>query len=135
MSEDSSLEDVREQKRQELMDDDNESESAAAPSEPIRIDGQSELDEAVENYDVVLTDFYADWCGPCKMLAPIVEELAAETDAAIAKVDVDANQRLAREYGVHGVPSLVLFADGMQVEQITGLREKETLAQLIDQHS
>ena len=138
MSDDRSLEEIRAEKREQLMDEDTADDQAGsetAPSEPIHIDGSAELDDTVGTYDVVLVDFYADWCGPCKMLEPIVEELAAETDAAIGKVDVDANQRLAREYGVHGVPNLVLFADGEAVEQITGLREKETLAGLIDQYS
>ena len=132
MSEKDSLEDLREQKKQELVENEQQ---ADAPSEPIHVDGQQELDEAVAEYDVVLTDFYADWCGPCKMLEPIVESLAAETDAAVAKVDVDANQRLAQQFSVQGVPTLVLFADGEQVEHMVGLQQEEALAGKIEQYS
>ena len=105
-----------------------------APSEPIQVGSKQELDEAVDSYDVVLTDFYADWCGPCKMIAPVVADLAAETDAAVAKVDVDANQQLAAEDGVRGVPTLVLFADGEAVEEVVGAQPREQLEALIEEY-
>jgi len=106
--------------------------SATTPTEPIRIGGRSELDDVIGEYDVVLTDFYADWCGPCKMLEPVVKTVAAETDAAVAKVDVDANQQLAAAYGVQGVPTLVLFADGEQVEEVVGVQSEDQLRSLIE---
>jgi thioredoxin 1 len=105
-----------------------------SPSNPVQIESSDALAETVDSYGVVLTDFYADWCGPCNMIAPVVAELAAETDAAVAKVDVDANQQLAAEYGVRGVPTLVLFADGEVVEQVVGAQSKEQLRALIEQH-
>ena len=108
---------------------------ASAPTEPVHVDGQSELDDAVADYDVVLADFYADWCGPCQMLEPVVEALAAETDAAVAKVDVDENQQLATAYGVRGVPTLVLFADGEQVEEIVGVQGEDELRSLVEQYT
>ncbi|AGB17482.1 thioredoxin [Halovivax ruber XH-70] len=100
--------------------------------EPVYIDDQEHLDSVVAENDVVLTDFYADWCGPCKMIEPALEKLAAETDAVIAKVDVDAHQPLAAEYGVRGVPTLVLFADGEQAEQVTGALPEDRLRDLIE---
>jgi len=103
----------------------------AATNEPLHVDGQSHLDDIVAEHDVVLTDFYADWCGPCQMLEPIVETLAAETGATVAKVDVDANQGLAAAYGVRGVPTLVLFADGEQAEEIVGVQGEDQLRALI----
>jgi thioredoxin 1 len=106
-----------------------------APTEPIHVDGQDDLDAVVDDYDVVLTDFYADWCGPCKMLEPIVETLAAETDAAVAKVDVDASQQLAAAYGVQGVPTLVLFSGGEAVETIVGVQGEDQLRALVEQHT
>ncbi|WP_247728781.1 thioredoxin [Halovivax limisalsi] len=103
--------------------------------EPVHIDGQTHLDDVVARNDVVLTDFYADWCGPCKMIEPVLEDLAAETDAVIAKVDVDAHQSLAAEYGVRSVPTLALFADGEQVEQQTGALPEDRLRDLIEGHT
>lgn len=103
--------------------------------EPIRIDGREHLDNVVDANDVVLTDFYADWCGPCKMIEPTLEDLAAETDAVVATVDVDELQPLAAEYGVRGVPTLVLFADGEQAEQQTGALPADRLRDLIERYT
>ena len=104
-------------------------------NEPLQIDGADQLDNVVSKYDVVLTDYYADWCGPCQMLEPIVETLAAETDAAVAKVDVDANQPLAQSYGVRGVPTLILFAGGEQVEEVVGVKGEDDLRALIESYT
>ncbi|NHX36626.1 MULTISPECIES: thioredoxin [Halolamina] len=108
---------------------------AAATDEPIYVDGEEALDQIVAGNDVVLADFYADWCGPCQMLEPVVESLAEETEAAVAKVDVDANQMLANAYGVRGVPTLVLFADGEQVEEIVGVQGEDQLRSLIERYA
>ncbi|WP_135820904.1 thioredoxin [Halostella litorea] len=109
--------------------------NAATPPEPVHVDGRSDLDTIVEANDIVLVDFYADWCGPCRMLEPVVETLAADTEAAVAKVDVDANQRLADAHGVRGVPTLALFADGEQVEEVVGVQSEDRLRSLIDRHA
>lgn len=109
--------------------------STETPTEPIQIGGQSDLDDVVNEYDVVLSDFYADWCGPCQMLEPVVKTIATETDAAVAKVDVDANQQLAAAYGVQGVPTLALFADGEQVEQVVGVQSEDQLRSLIQEYT
>lgn len=109
--------------------------SAGTPTEPIHIDSKTNLDAVVGDHDVVLADFYADWCGPCKMLDPIVENIAAQTDAAVAKVDVDANQQLAVAYGVRGVPTLVLFADGEQAEEVVGVQDESRLRSLIERYT
>ncbi|MBX0305814.1 thioredoxin [Haloarcula salinisoli] len=103
--------------------------------EPVAVSGPEQLDDLLASHDVVLVDFYADWCGPCKMLEPVVERLAAETDAIVAKVDVDANQQLASDYGVRGVPTLVLFADGTQVEEVVGVQPEDQLRSLVASHT
>ncbi|QCC60169.1 thioredoxin domain-containing protein [Natrinema thermotolerans] len=135
---------IRERKKQELRErlENGESLDAAdagegvdTPDEPIAITGQGHLDEVVEEYDVVLVDCYADWCGPCQMLEPTIEALAAETDAAVAKVDVDAHQRIAQQLGARGVPTLVLYADGQPVERMVGAQDRGTLEGLIAQHA
>jgi thioredoxin 1 len=106
-----------------------------APSEPIHVDGPDHFREVVSEYDTVLVDFYADWCGPCQMLTPIVEDLAADTAAAVAKVDSDDHQGLAIEYDVSGLPTLLVFSAGDVVERVTGVREKAHLERLIERHS
>ncbi|MFD1648061.1 thioredoxin [Haloarchaeobius litoreus] len=140
MSGDSTIEDIREQKKQQLQnetDDDSASASAdgVGPAEPVYVNGTDELTSTIDEYDVVLVDFYADWCGPCQMLEPVVESIAETTDAAVAKVDVDANQQLAAQFGVQGVPTMVLFADGDPVKQMVGFEDEGTLRSLIEQHS
>ena len=108
------------------------SDSGGSTDAPVPVNGESELDDLVASGDVVLADFYADWCGPCKALEPVVERIAETTDATVAKVDVDANQPLASSYGVRGVPTLVLFADGEQVEQVVGAQPEPQLRELIE---
>ncbi|SER86190.1 thioredoxin [Natrinema salaciae] len=106
--------------------------SGESIDEPLHIEGEDHLEDVTTEYDVVLVDFYADWCGPCQMLEPVLEGLAGETEAVIAKVDVDENQPLAGAYGVRGVPTLVLFANGEQVEQHTGVLPADRLRDLIE---
>jgi thioredoxin 1 len=134
MTENRSIDDIKAEKIEELRES-ADGGTADTPSEPIHVESPGDLSDAVDQYSVVLVDFYADWCGPCKMLEPTVEELAAETDAAIAKVDVDRNQQLAGQYGVQGVPMLLLFADGDPVEKMVGVQSKDDLAGLIDAYN
>jgi thioredoxin 1 len=84
---------------------------------------------------VVLVDFYADWCGPCGMLEPIVASIADSTDAAVLKVDIDQMQGLATQYGVRSVPTMILFADGEQVEQIVGVQGEDKLTRLVERYN
>ncbi|MFW5949964.1 MAG: thioredoxin [archaeon] len=130
------IEAIKERKKEQLLQtDQSQTETDQAPSEPIYVDSTAEFQSIVEDYDVVLVDFYADWCGPCKMLEPIVEDLAETTEAAIAKVDVDAHQQLAGQYQVRGVPTVVLFAAGDVADQVVGVRDKSHYASLIERHA
>jgi thioredoxin 1 len=104
-------------------------------TEPISIENQDDLDELVATADIVLADFYADWCGPCKMIEPTLETIAAETPATIAKIDVDTNQQLAATFGVRGVPTLILFANGSQAEKLVGVQSQDQLQSLITNYS
>ncbi len=83
---------------------------------------------------LVLVDFYADWCGPCKMIAPVLDELATELEgtAKVVKVNVDNCPSVAAEYKVMSIPTLILFKDGQAVQQTVGLQPKETLLSLIE---
>jgi len=104
-------------------------------TEPVHIHDPSELSALVEAGEVVFTDFHADWCGPCRMLEPIAERIAAETSAVVAKVDVDEQPQLAANYQVQGIPTMVLFADGGPVERIVGLRGEDQLLKLVEGHT
>lgn len=80
----------------------------------------------------VLVDFYADWCGPCRALAPILEQLAQEVDGVrIVKVNVDQAPTLAAQYRVSAIPTLILFDQGRPIQRITGLASKEDLKRLL----
>jgi thioredoxin 1 len=131
------IERIRERKRQELIEgateDDGGGEGGGAPTEPVHVESADHLDRLVEQYDTVLVDFYADWCGPCRMLEPTVEEIAGEGRAVVAKVDIDRLQGLAQRAGVRGVPTLQLFADGREVNQWVGVQDKATLTAAIEQ--
>lgn len=78
--------------------------------------------------NTVLVDFYADWCGPCKMVAPIVEEIAGErADITVGKVNVDENNALAVQYGVVSIPTLIVFKDGKESTRLVGFRPKNDI--------
>lgn len=80
-----------------------------------------------------LVDFYADWCGPCKMLAPLIEELAGElTDVKVGKVNVDENQDLAAEFGVMSIPTVVALRDGKEVQRTVGFTSKAKLLSMLE---
>jgi thioredoxin 1 len=130
------LEEIRQEKIESLKESAGSGAAAAGPSPdaPIHVDDQAHLQAIVADHGTVLVDFYADWCGPCKMLEPIVETLAAETDAAVAKVDVDVHQQLAAEFGVRGVPTIVIYSDGEAVEQFSGVRGEDELRGLVTQY-
>ncbi len=84
---------------------------------------------------LVLVDFFATWCGPCKMLGPVLEDMASDRDSIdIVKVDIDESMNLARQYGIMSVPTLVLFKDGQVVAQTSGFQPKESLQKFIDDH-
>jgi len=93
-----------------------------------------EFNEEIKS-GVVLTDFYADWCGPCKMMAPVLEAIDKENEALkVLKVNVDEEMELAGKYGIQSIPNLIIFKDGKAVDQIIGFQPKQAMLAKLQQY-
>ncbi|GAB4230986.1 MAG: thioredoxin [Ekhidna sp.] len=92
------------------------------------------FNEIINSDQPVLVDFWAEWCGPCKMIAPVVEELASEYDgkAVIGKVDVDSNPEVSAKFGIRSIPTLLVFKNGEIVDKQIGAVPKNVLSQKLD---
>lgn len=101
----------------------------------VNVTDQSFADE-VENGDAVLVDFWAPWCGPCKMIAPVLEEIDNEIGdkLTIAKLNVDENPETSGRFGVMSIPTLMMFKDGEVVEKLVGFQPKEQLMDALNKH-
>ena len=100
--------------------------------EVLKINNSNFEEEVLKSKKVVLVDFYAEWCGPCKMLAPVVEQIAKENeDIKVAKINVDEAQELAEKYGVMSIPTLVVIKNGEEIKRKVGLASKTEILNMI----
>ncbi len=103
-------------------------------NKPFAVDDSNFEKEVLKAKTPVLVDFWAAWCGPCRMVAPMIDELAKEYEGRIAfgKVDVDQNPAIAGKYGIMGIPTLIIFNEGKPISQIVGARPKSELKSSLD---
>lgn len=103
----------------------------------MKIVDQAGFNSALQGNNPVLVDFFAEWCGPCKMLAPILEKLSSEYAGKvdIIKVDIDEEGELAQKYGIQSIPTLVVFKGGEEADRVIGFQSEDNLKQLLDKNS
>ncbi len=101
----------------------------------LKVSNENYKEEVLDSEKTVLVDFYADWCGPCKMMAPVVEEISEELQdkVKVCKVNVDENQDLAMQYGIMSIPTLVFIKNGKLEKTLVGLRDKQELISVLEQ--
>ena len=102
--------------------------------EPIDVNGENWQSSVMDSDLPVMVDFWAEWCGPCKMIAPAVHDLALEYEGKmnVAKLDVDSDPDIAARYGIRSIPALIFFKDGQPVDQIVGAMPKPQMKRKID---
>lgn len=102
-------------------------------SKPLKIGASVFKTKVLENALPVLVDFYADWCNPCRMIAPVIEEISSELSDSVEffKVDVDAETELAAAYGVMSIPTMILFRDGEESGRLIGANSKEKILEFL----
>ncbi len=100
----------------------------------LNITSENYEEEVMQSDRPVLMDFYADWCGPCKMMSPVIDEIANEMDSIkVGKINVDENQDLAMEYGVMSIPTIILIKNGEAKKVFVGVRDKSEILNAIDE--
>lgn len=108
--------------------------SGAADQTIVKLTTDNFADETAKG--VVMVDFWATWCMPCKAMAPVIDEIATQTKGKVkvGKVDIDANGPLANQFGIQAIPTILIFKDGVKVETLIGLQSKEALVQALSKY-
>ncbi|MFZ3077273.1 MAG: thioredoxin [Candidatus Aenigmatarchaeota archaeon] len=123
--------DINEIKKKKL---DGMKKKAEAPSEPVQLN-DSDFSAFIKKYPVVVVDAYTDWCGPCKMMAPVIDELAREFAGKVVfgKLDVDANPQISAQFGIMSIPTVLFFRNGEYADTMVGFGGKEALKKKIEE--
>jgi len=131
-TQDEDVEKIKEEMVDKMMDEDG---SNQYPEGPVEMT-DSDFKETIEQYPLVLVDFWAAWCGPCKMMEPVLKELAEEYqgEVVIGKMNVDKNQTIPNKFQVSSIPTMILFKDGEPVDKMIGARGKDQLGQKFDEY-
>lgn len=118
---------------EQKINNENESENKEESKvEVLKVTSKNFEEEVLQSKQTVIVDFYADWCGPCRMLAPIMEEIASENkDIKVVKVNIDEAQNLAVKYDVMSIPTTVVIKNGVEVNRTVGLVGKETILNMV----
>jgi thioredoxin 1 len=126
---DEELKKIREKKMKEMI------EKQSFPEEPLEIK-DSNFDEIVEKYPIVVVDFWSEFCPPCKMIAPVLEELAKELHGSVVfgKVCVDTEREKAMKFGISAIPTLLIFSKGGLEDTIVGYKPKDALMEMLKKH-
>ena len=107
-----------------------------ASDKVVHVTDQDFDEHVIKAKGLILVDFWAEWCGPCRMVAPILEDLAVEYEGqvTVTKLDVDENQQTAARFGIRSIPTILFFKDGSKVEQVIGALPKSTIKVKVQQH-
>jgi len=134
MEEHAELGDIRARKKLELMEKMGKKDDAAGAS-PIMLD-DAHFNEAVQKYPLMLIDCWADWCGPCRMIAPVIDELARDYDdhLVVGKLNVDENPETAMKFGIMSIPTLLIMKNGEEVDRIVGAVPKQLIEEKLKKH-
>jgi thioredoxin 1 len=126
--EDDELQRIREQKLKEMEDRIMQKDRAGVPAKVVPVD-QAGWNELIRKNRFVVVDFWAEWCGPCRMVGPVIEDLAREFSGkvAFAKCNTDQNQKLAVNFGISAIPTILLFAHGQMVDRIIGAYPRDAI--------
>ncbi|MBI0584518.1 MAG: thioredoxin [Methanomassiliicoccus sp.] len=123
------IEQIREKKKQDLM------KGAEWPSEPVEVN-DSGFNDLIKKYSVVVVDCWAPWCGPCRMVGPVIDALAKEMQGKVAfgKLNTDMNPKISMRFQIEAIPTLLVFKEGELVDRIVGAKPKEDLARRLKAH-
>jgi len=131
---DKELAEIRKRKLEKLMGGRSYPSERSYPNDPVALT-EANFDDLTQKYPIVVVDCYADWCAPCRMIAPIIDELAGEFIGKVVfgRLDIDKNMRIAQRFGIQSIPTLLVFKNGELIDQVIGALPKDKLSAYVRQ--